>query len=179
LRQVLANLLSNAVKFTERGEIVVRASRVSEAPGEAMLRFEVRDTGIGIPEELQALLFRAFTQVGGPLREGTGLGLAIARTLVEQMGGSIGVLGAPGVGSTFWFTAKFTKSRGLAATRTAARGRTLEGLSVLVVDDNETSRSILKSELESWKMAVDTASAGWTALLDRVAGRGDAGSQRA
>jgi two-component system, sensor histidine kinase and response regulator len=156
LRQVLANLLSNAVKFTERGEIVVRACKVSESPAEAMLRFEVRDTGIGISEESQAQLFRAFAQVGGQLREGTGLGLAIARTLVEQMGGSIGVLSAPDVGSTFWFTAKFAKSASLAPPRTAARGRTLEGLSVLVVDDNETIRGILKSQLESWKMAVDT-----------------------
>jgi two-component system, sensor histidine kinase and response regulator len=157
LRQVLANLLSNAVKFTERGEIVVRAGRVSESPGAAMLRFEVRDTGIGVPEEAQAQLFRAFAQVGGGLHEGTGLGLAIVRQLVEQMGGSIGVLSAPGVGSTFWFTAKFAKSRSYAPPRTAARSRTLEGLSVLVVDDNDSSRGILKSQLESWKMTVDTA----------------------
>ncbi len=164
LRQVLANLLSNAVKFTEQGEIVLRASKVSESPGETTLRFEVRDTGNGIPQEAQAQLFRAFIQLGGRPQEGTGLGLAIARTLVEQMGGSIGVLSAPGAGSTFWFTAKFTKSGSGAAVRTAARGRTLEGLSVLVVDDNETVRGILKSWLEAWKMAADTAAGAGQAM---------------
>jgi two-component system sensor histidine kinase/response regulator len=156
LRQVLANLLSNAVKFTDRGEIVVRASKVSESPSTAMLRFEVRDTGIGIPEQAQGQLFRAFTQVGDRPQEGTGLGLAIARTLVEQMGGSIGVLSAPGTGSTFWFTAKFAKSGSGVAPLAAARGLSLEGLSVLVVDDNETSRAILKSQLGSLKMTVDS-----------------------
>ncbi len=139
-----------------------------------MLRFEVRDTGIGISEEAQTQLFRAFIQAGGGLHEGTGLGLAIARTLVEQMGGNIGALSAPGMGSTFWFTAKFIKSRGTGATRTAAHGRVLEGLSVLVVDDNESSRGILKSQLESWKMAVDTV-AGAEQAMASLRARAQAG----
>jgi two-component system, sensor histidine kinase and response regulator len=124
--------------------------------GGVMLRFEVRDTGIGIPEAAQAQLFRAFTQVEGRFQEGTGLGLAIARGLVHQMGGQIGVLSSPDAGSTFWFTANFSHSHKAVKLGIAESGRTVEGLSVLVVDDNETSRANLKSQLESWKMVVDT-----------------------
>ncbi|HEY2106573.1 MAG TPA: response regulator, partial [Candidatus Binataceae bacterium] len=97
-----------------------RAAKVNESPDEATLRFEVRDTGIGIAAEEQTQIFRAFTQVGDRRHEGTGLGLAIASRLVEQMGGSIGVLSAPGAGSTFWFTANFGKSSIAVVSKTAA-----------------------------------------------------------
>jgi len=104
LRQVLVNLLANAVRYTDAGEVSVRVSRV---PDSALVRFSVRDTGIGIAPETRARLFKAFSQADGSTTRrfgGTGLGLAISHNLVQLMGGTMGVDSAPGEGSTFWFT---------------------------------------------------------------------------
>ncbi len=112
LRQVLTNLTGNGIKFTEKGEVAVRVSKVEEAQDRALLRFEVKDTGIGIASEAKSQIFDDFVQGNGSTTRkygGTGLGLNIARLLTEMMGGEIGVDSTPDKGSTFWFTARFQR----------------------------------------------------------------------
>jgi ammonium transporter len=157
LRQVLINLISNAIKFTERGEVVVRIEHVGDEPdGRVRIRFEVADTGIGVPEERLHRLFRPFSQIDASTTRrfgGTGLGLAICKQLVELMGGEIGVDSRPGRGSTFWFTVCLQRAE--ASASAAVMPEDLRGLRVLVVDDNATNREILDEQLTSWGFAVD------------------------
>jgi signal transduction histidine kinase/DNA-binding response OmpR family regulator len=166
LTQVLNNLLGNAVKFTEEGEVVLRASLTEERSGEAVVRFEVRDTGIGMTEEQQARLFRSFAQADASTTRrygGTGLGLAISKQLVELMGGEIGVESEPGVGSTFFFQVLLEKQpEGNASS--PARIADLRDLRVLVVDDNETNRKIVHHQVISWGMKNGMAGDGPRAL---------------
>jgi signal transduction histidine kinase len=114
LRQVLLNLVSNAIKFTERGEVTVRVNQTEMSEQGVSLRFEVRDTGIGLSREALGRLFQPFVQADGSITRkygGTGLGLAISKQLVEMMGGRVGVDSEPGKGSEFWFTAKFQRAQ--------------------------------------------------------------------
>jgi signal transduction histidine kinase/CheY-like chemotaxis protein/HPt (histidine-containing phosphotransfer) domain-containing protein len=145
LRQVISNLVSNAVKFTEEGEVVVRVTADEPLGGSVRLRFSVRDTGIGIPADKLDRLFDPFEQADTSTTRrygGTGLGLSISRQLVEMMSGEIGAESTPGVGSTFHFTSSFAVPE-RARMRTSEGGTALEGIRVLIVDDNETNCTIL------------------------------------
>ncbi len=166
LRQVITNLLGNAVKFTAAGEVVLSVSLDGiDADSRAQVRFEIRDTGIGILPEVQEKLFQSFTQADGTTRRrfgGTGLGLAISRQLTKMMGGEIGVESSPGRGSTFWFTAKFGVQRSF--TREGAIVVSLGDRKALLVDDNSTNRTILRRQLSGWGMRVVATDSGARAL---------------
>jgi len=164
VRQVLLNLLGNAVKFTERGEVSLRIREVARDGEKTTLRFEVRDTGVGISVEAQASLFEAFSQADASTTRrfgGTGLGLAISQRLVTGMGGEIEVTSVPGTGSTFAFV--LCLSVGEARRRRPPED--LTGLSVLVVDDNATNREVVRHYLTCWGMEVEEASGGAEALV--------------
>jgi CheY-like chemotaxis protein len=166
LRQVLLNLLGNAIKFTSRGEVALTVNKLSDNGKEATLRFEVRDTGVGIPKNKLHLLFQPFSQVDASttrLFGGTGLGLSIARQIVERMDGSISVSSTDGAGSTFWFTAKFRRS-GVVVKPAAECFASLSGRRLLIVDDNLNSLQILESQALAWKMDVETAASADSAL---------------
>ncbi|HEY5315044.1 MAG TPA: response regulator, partial [Pirellulales bacterium] len=167
LRQVLVNLTGNAIKFTEHGEVVVNAELKSLAGREVNLHFSVRDTGIGIPAERQAVLFHAFSQVDSSTTRkygGTGLGLAISYSLVRMMGGQLWLESAAGRGSTFHFTARFELAQQPLAPPVPGDVLPLYDLSVLVVDDNATNRRILAEMLTNWHMHATVAENGRQAL---------------
>ena len=177
LRQVLTNLLGNAIKFTEEGEVLLKAEISGESEKEALVRFEVRDTGIGLDEVQQESLFESFVQADTSTTRrygGTGLGLAISGRLAKLMGGDIRVESEPGVGSIFYFTARFEKLP--AETGSGPRPRAdLRGLKALSVDDNATNRAVLRQQISPWGMTVDDAREGGEALekLRSAAGDGE------
>lgn len=165
LRQILVNLVGNAIKFTERGEIVVRATIDSNDASHALIHFAVSDTGIGIPPEKLKLIFNAFEQADSSTTRkygGTGLGLAICQRLVECMGGRLWVESQPGVGSTFHFTARLGVSDQPAPKYIE---RVVIGTRVLIVDDNATNRLILDEMVRNWGLVPTCVSDVSTALL--------------
>jgi len=152
LRQILLNLVSNGLKFTERGEIQIRVSLEQGNVDAATVRFEVIDTGIGIPEGRRHRLFRSFSQVDASTTRrygGTGLGLAISKQLAEKMGGAMGVDSNEGEGSTFWFTAVLEREPGRVE-HTPVMPVDLRDKRVLLVDDNRTNLEIITVQVEAW-----------------------------
>jgi signal transduction histidine kinase/CheY-like chemotaxis protein len=178
LRQILLNLASNAVKFTEQGEVVVEAKLAFETKEMVTVRFEVRDTGIGIPEDRLSAIFEKFTQVDGSTTRrygGTGLGLAISKRLVEMMGGEIGVESELGKGSDFYFVVDLALQKGGVSRTPVAEIVNLEGLRALIVDDNARSRRLLEEVLTHWHMRPRAVDGGLAALaeLERARAEGD------
>jgi PAS domain S-box-containing protein len=178
IRQVVTNLLDNAVKFTEQGSVSLRVFQQTETETHRVVRFEVRDTGIGIDEEHRLLLFEKFSQVEASSTrrfQGIGLGLATARQLVETMRGLIDVESTPGAGSTFWFSIPFSKVAG-ARRPIASSDLDFKGKRVLLIDHLHTSRRIVHHYLETtWEMRVESAETAGEALalLRREAAAGD------
>jgi PAS domain S-box-containing protein len=175
LRQALLNYASNAVKFTESGSVALRAILLEDRGDELLVRFEVQDTGIGIPADKVARLFQAFEQAdASTTREfgGTGLGLAITRRLSGIMGGETGVESQPGVGSTFWFTSVIARGHGVMETAPMASEQNAEmklrlrhtGARLLLVEDNQINREVALELLSGVRMAVDTAENGQEAV---------------
>lgn len=167
LRQVLQNLVGNAVKFTESGHVVIRASAVSVSAGACVLRFSVEDTGIGIPLGDQERIFSAFSQADSSATRrygGTGLGLSVASRLVERMGGRIAVISTPGEGSTFSFSARFTRPRVLTDFTAAVPA---DSLRIMIAGENAFENSHMEETLASWQMRAQAESNG-ALLLERL-----------
>jgi signal transduction histidine kinase/DNA-binding response OmpR family regulator len=166
LQQVLTHLVGNAVKFTEMGKVSVRVTLIEESDAEAVIRFDITDTGIGIPVALQSQLFQLFSQADGSTTRkygGTGLGLAMSKQLVALMQGTIGVNSTPGNGSTFWFTIPLAK-RPMPQSTDPLTLVELRGLHVLCVDDDATNRSLLGNLLSTWGMQATCVDNGPEAL---------------
>ena len=162
VRQILVNLIANAVKFTEVGEVVVSVGARALDANRHVFEFAVRDTGIGIPPERMDRLFKSFSQVDSSTTRnygGTGLGLAISKRLAEMMGGSVGVSSTLGVGSVFRFSiVAETHAEWVSDTQGSNRHIDFENKRVLIVDDNDTNRRLLRATVEFWGMAArDTA----------------------
>jgi PAS domain S-box-containing protein len=166
LRQILTNLTGNAIKFTHTGEVVIRVTLESDTADTAMLRFSVRDTGIGIPGDKIGLLFDKFSQVDASTTRqfgGTGLGLAISKQLAGMMDGEIKVKSEEGMGSEFWFTIRLEKqSRDMNPVLDLPGD--LNGVRALIVDDNATNREILNHYMASWGMDISDTGNGPSAL---------------
>ena len=166
LRQILTNLTGNAIKFVDKGEVSVSASLKDETDSHAIILFEVKDTGIGIPKDRMDKLFKSFSQVDASTTRkygGTGLGLTISKQLTELMAGEIGVESEEGKGSTFWFTAVLEK-RAESDVKDIDIPEDIKGQNILVVDDHAINRRVFKEYLERWDCHFDEARTGDQAL---------------
>lgn len=166
LRQILFNLIGNAIKFTKNGHVLLRISTVRQVENTVTLRFNIEDTGIGIPKEKMSKLFKSFSQLDSSTTRkygGTGLGLAICKKLVEMMGGTIGVKSQVGKGSVFWF--EITAECYLYSAKSANSAvASLKGKHILLVDDREISLSVLSQYLEHYGVQPECALSGQEAL---------------
>jgi two-component system, sensor histidine kinase and response regulator len=173
IRQCLVNLVSNAIKFTSAGEIVIEVRTGERRESGALVRFEVRDTGVGISTEARAELFQPFTQADSSTTRrfgGTGLGLSIVKRLVGLMGGEVGVTSEVGRGSTFWFALPLASAEPSGRMKAALTETT--GGRILIVDDNATNRRVLSGHLVGGPFEVQTAAHAAEALelMQRAAG---------
>lgn len=165
IRQILINLIGNAIKFTDRGDIIVDAALLQQDAHSVYIRFSVTDSGIGIPQDKQAVIFDAFTQADSSTSRkfgGTGLGLSICKQLVTLMQGQIGVHSEPGRGSEFWFTTRLQVSRHIVYD--TPNLQSLRGKHVLIVDDNSVNQEILQDYISRWGMTSDTTADGQAAI---------------
>ena len=175
LRQILINLVNNAIKFTPSGEVFFSAELEESTENGFKIIFKVRDSGIGIPENAKSALFQSFSQVDNSATrkyEGTGLGLAISKKLAEMMGGSIGVESEEGKGSLFWFTACFGVGVEIEPVPKPQK-LMIDGLNVLIVDDNKTNRFIFSKYLDTWNCKHQETGDGNTALQMMVDAAGE------
>ncbi len=166
LQQILINLIGNAIKFTPKGEILISMEKAEDINGTALIRTEIKDTGIGIAPEYMKFIFRPFSQADASSTrayEGTGLGLSISKQVAELMGGEIGVESVPGKGATFWFTVRL-KKRTPQTIASLVPEEILKDKRVLIVDDNATNRNILQNQISSWGMRADNAENGRKSL---------------
>ncbi|ACL55190.1 PAS domain S-box protein [Methylobacterium nodulans] len=167
LRQILLNFLNNALKFTRRGRVVLAVATAGSTDRGWPIRVSVTDTGIGIAPEQQARLFKRFTQVDGSIRRefgGTGLGLAISKKLIELMGGAIGVVSAPGEGSTFWFEVVLPEASAAPAPAEAPLARPVRPARILLVEDLIVNQDLARAVLERAGHMVDVANDGLEAI---------------
>jgi len=167
LRQILINLTGNAVKFTENGEIVISVEEIERKGSNIILQFSVRDTGIGIPKEMQEKIFESFSQAEASTTRkygGTGLGLTISKQLVEMMEGRICVQSKVSKGSIFNFTIPTVEIEKPKEIKKEIELAEIKGIRVLVVDDNKTNRIILNETLSTWKALPDEAQSGKAAM---------------
>ncbi len=167
LRQMLINLVNNAIKFTENGEVAIEACLSEETEASVTVRFDIRDTGVGIPVDRIDRLFKPFSQIDASTTRkygGTGLGLMISKQISELMGGQIGVKSEEGKGSTFWFTAVLEKQPSSLQQLPIEHGD-ITNMHVLVVDDNDTNRRIFRAYLESWSCRVEEAVSAEAAMV--------------
>jgi PAS domain S-box-containing protein len=182
LGQVLTNLIGNAIKFTEGGEVIVRTAKESETAESVVIRFTVRDTGIGMSEAVQQKLFQPFMQADGSLTRkygGTGLGLAISKQLVDLLEGEIGVTSKPGQGSTFWFTARFGKQpesptisqpaflstdKLQVLSPESSTSRRKPGIQILLAEDNIINQKVVVRQLQKLGYRADAVANGREAL---------------
>jgi CheY-like chemotaxis protein/anti-sigma regulatory factor (Ser/Thr protein kinase) len=182
VKQILINFIGNAIKFSERGQITVRVHAAEKTDTSVLARIEVKDQGIGISPENQDKLFHAFTQADDSMTRkygGTGLGLIISKRLALLMGGDVGVESTPGVGSTFWFAAKFAFKEVPAVDAEPAVIRSDETTlkerysahRILVVDDEPINREVAKIQLEDVDLIVDTAKDGAEAIAKARTGK--------
>ncbi len=165
LRQILINLAGNAVKFTPTGQVVVFVDLMEEDGDSVTVKFRIQDTGIGIPADKMDRLFQSFSQVDSSTTRrygGTGLGLTISEKLSRLMGGRIGVSSKEDQGSEFWFTARFGKQKN--PKEPIMLSRDLNGIKVLIVDDNQINRRVIKEQLKLWHCDYAEAQNGVLAL---------------
>ena len=166
LGQIITNLVGNATKFTEEGEVVVEAKLVSESDSEVVVQVSVADTGVGIPKEKLDAIFRPFSQADASTTRrygGTGLGLTISRRLAELMGGRIWAESEEGKGSTFYFTTTLQRATGQPLATRLGSQENLDGIRVLIVDDNATNRLILEELTAAWEMRSTSACSAYEA----------------